>query len=250
MDKYQLRKEIAQLIDSIKEHSDNIGNRKRIPQLELELILSKIKKLYEKSIVFNYINQHQIEEWEEHEEPIIPAAIEEIKEVVNNKPIIDETMVGETKVPEELLINIPIEEAVETKEELKKEKEEQKNELASQEKLAIEVNTKISESGRLSLNDKLSKQVSDISLLSKLRKKPIDDIVKAIGINERYLFTKELFKGNSEAFMQHVKAINSLNTYEEAQLYLEKEIIHHFSWDANNPAVSEFLDLVQRRFIK
>lgn len=56
MDKKNVRKEIAALIDSIKQHSDNIGDNKHIPQLELELILSKIKSLYEKSIVFNYLN--------------------------------------------------------------------------------------------------------------------------------------------------------------------------------------------------
>ena len=56
MDKFKIRKEIATLINSIKEHSDNIGDSKHIPQLELELILTKIKNLYEKSIVFNYLN--------------------------------------------------------------------------------------------------------------------------------------------------------------------------------------------------
>ena len=56
MDKYKIRKEVAALINSIKEHSDNIGDSKHVSQLELELILSKIKSLYEKSIVFNYLN--------------------------------------------------------------------------------------------------------------------------------------------------------------------------------------------------
>jgi hypothetical protein len=56
MDKFKIRKEIAALIDSIKEHSDNIGDNKHIPQLELELILNKIKNLYERSIVFNHLN--------------------------------------------------------------------------------------------------------------------------------------------------------------------------------------------------
>ena len=56
MEKSRIRKEISDLINSIKEHSDNIGNKKNIPQLELELILSKIEKLYEKSIVFNYLH--------------------------------------------------------------------------------------------------------------------------------------------------------------------------------------------------
>lgn len=240
MDKYQLRREIAQLIDSIKEHSDNIGTRKRIPQLELELILSKIKKLYEKSIVFNYVNQHQLDEWEEHEEPIIPAAVKEEAELIQVLPVTEKT-----KTHEELIVNI---EEEKTKDKI--EVEEKSIEISSQEKVAIEVNTKIAEKGKLSLNDKLSKQVADVSLLSKLRKKPVEDLLKSIGINERYLFTKELFKGNSEAFMQHIKAVNNANTYEEAQHYLEKEVIPHFNWDVNNPAVSEFLDLVQRRFIK
>ena len=57
MDKNLIRKEIAVLIDSIKEHSDNIGNTKQISQLELEVILNKIEKLYEKSIIFNYLNK-------------------------------------------------------------------------------------------------------------------------------------------------------------------------------------------------
>lgn len=56
MNKYAVRKEIAALIDSIKTHSDTIGTRKQIPQIELELILHKIEKLYQKSIVFNYLN--------------------------------------------------------------------------------------------------------------------------------------------------------------------------------------------------
>lgn len=245
MNKYQLRKEIAELIDSIKEHSDSIGTRKRIPQLELELILSKIKKLYEKSIIFNYINQHHIEEWEEQEEPLIPQALEEVKVPKENSEEKNEAI---AKAPEELLISVQVEGRTVKNDDAKI--QDQEIEINTQENVALQVNTKISELGQLSLNDKLSKQVVDVSLLSKLRKKPIQDLVKSIGINERYLFTKELFKGNSEAFMLHVKAINSVKSYEEAQQYLEKEVIPHFNWDVNNPAVSEFLDLVQRRFIK
>ncbi len=56
MDKFKIRKEIAVLIDSIKEHSDSIGDNKHVPQLKLELIIRNIKDLYEKSIVFNYLN--------------------------------------------------------------------------------------------------------------------------------------------------------------------------------------------------
>jgi hypothetical protein len=53
MDNSKIRQEITTLINSIKEHYDTIGDKNRVPQLELNVILSKITKLYEKSIVFN-----------------------------------------------------------------------------------------------------------------------------------------------------------------------------------------------------
>jgi len=79
MDKFEIRKEIAALIDSIKEHSDSIGDNKHVPQLELELILNKIKNLYEKSIVFNYLNTIP-------EGAIGPAATTEKKEATKSEP--------------------------------------------------------------------------------------------------------------------------------------------------------------------
>lgn len=89
MNKNEIRKEIAALIDSIKQHSDEIGHHKRIPQIELELILSKIKRLYEKSIVFNYLNTLE-EAGEESQEvsvppyinPVEPAPVPDLKDAV------------------------------------------------------------------------------------------------------------------------------------------------------------------------
>jgi hypothetical protein len=55
MDIKTMRKEITELIDNIKQHSDELTDKEHIPQLELELIVSKIEKLYKKSIEFNYV---------------------------------------------------------------------------------------------------------------------------------------------------------------------------------------------------
>ena len=106
MSKYQVRKEIAELIDSIKEHSDNIGDIRYIPQLELESILHKIEKLYEKSIVFNYLNslpeetelEKPAETFSETEIVAVPEVkVEEKKEEV---VIIKEEKKPEIKAPE------------------------------------------------------------------------------------------------------------------------------------------------------
>jgi hypothetical protein len=60
LDKKAILKEIEVLIRSIKVHYDNIENEYRIPTIELELITSKIRKLHEKSIIYNHL--HYLEE--------------------------------------------------------------------------------------------------------------------------------------------------------------------------------------------
>jgi hypothetical protein len=54
MDIKQMRKEITELIDSIKEHSDDLTNRPHIPTLEFELILAKCEKLCKELVIFNH----------------------------------------------------------------------------------------------------------------------------------------------------------------------------------------------------
>ena len=52
MDKNTIRKEIITLVSSIKNQSDILANEKYPSQLDLELFLHKVEKLYQKSIVF------------------------------------------------------------------------------------------------------------------------------------------------------------------------------------------------------
>lgn len=57
----QLAKEMAGLIKNIEEHTGQLSSGERIPQLELEAIVSKIKSLYEKSVVLKYLHAHMDE---------------------------------------------------------------------------------------------------------------------------------------------------------------------------------------------
>ncbi|HEY6163219.1 MAG TPA: hypothetical protein VI112_18470 [Bacteroidia bacterium] len=54
MDIKQRRREITELIDSIKEHSDDLTDRPHIPTLEFELILAKVEKLFKELVLFNH----------------------------------------------------------------------------------------------------------------------------------------------------------------------------------------------------
>src|SRR5690606_27044962 len=55
MDTKRKRKEVAELIENIKEHSDRLMDHPSIPVLELNVILAKITKLYEKTAILKYL---------------------------------------------------------------------------------------------------------------------------------------------------------------------------------------------------
>ncbi|WP_026473691.1 hypothetical protein [Alkaliflexus imshenetskii] len=76
--------------------------------------------------------------------------------------------------------------------------------------------------------------------------KPIEDLRKAIGINDRFLYQRELFGGNADLFNQTIEQLNTMNNFDSAEGFL----LGNFNWDHNNQAVVAFKELVKRRFIK
>ena len=98
-----------------------------------------------------------------------------------------------------------------------------------------------------SLNDKL-KQNGSNELMNKLQDEPIRDLKKAIGINDRYLFINELFRGDETMYERSIKTINSFNIYPEAAYWIQREMKYKLGWDDNNDTVKHFNQLVKRRF--
>ena len=96
-----------------------------------------------------------------------------------------------------------------------------------------------------SLNDALRKQKPIQDLASAITETPVADIWSAIAINDRFLFTRELFGNDSESFKTTVSLLNSISSWEAAQKYLTD----HFSWDKSSPVSKDFLTVIRRRFI-
>ncbi len=74
---------------------------------------------------------------------------------------------------------------------------------------------------------------------------PVDDLNKAMGINDRFLYMRELFGGNKMAFDAAVETVNAATTYKQAYEYLRQT----FGWDESDATVEAFLKAVHRRFI-
>jgi hypothetical protein len=97
-----------------------------------------------------------------------------------------------------------------------------------------------------SLNDKLKTEKKE--LVSVLKEGPIKDLKKAIGINDRFLFLNELFRGDEPMYERSIKTINNFRIYPEAEYWIERELKVKLGWDENKPVVKHFCHLVQRRF--
>ncbi|MDR2064995.1 MAG: hypothetical protein LBP85_04730 [Prevotellaceae bacterium] len=74
---------------------------------------------------------------------------------------------------------------------------------------------------------------------------PIKDLNKGIGLNDKFLFAKELFGGNAQQFSKTVGIINGMNSIEDALEYIK----NNFLWKDSNPVVKHFITLVRRRFM-
>ncbi len=112
--------------------------------------------------------------------------------------------------------------------------------------LSHQIKGKNAESFSESWNDK-HKQVK-AELVEVLKETPIKDLRKAIGINDRFLFINDLFRGDEVMYERSIKTINSFNIFPEAEYWISRELKTKLGWDTELAVVIQFDQLVKRRF--
>jgi hypothetical protein len=108
-----------------------------------------------------------------------------------------------------------------------------------------EINDVIGNNGA-SLNDKLKGNV--VELAAALKEAPVRELKKAIGINDRYVFINELFRGDEPMYERSIKTINNFRILPEAEYWMERELKIKLGWDDNREITKHFYQLVRRRF--
>ena len=117
---------------------------------------------------------------------------------------------------------------------------------ASQAKASKEVNEVVVANGA-SLNESLKQESKEIG--HKLTESSaVKDLKKAIGINDRFLFINELFRGDEIMYERSIKTINAFSIYAEAQYWIERELKVKIGWNDTKTSTQEFYSLVKRRF--
>ena len=98
-----------------------------------------------------------------------------------------------------------------------------------------------------SLNDQLKQP--QLELGDSLQDVPIKDLKKAIGINDKFLFINELFRGDDVMYERSIKTINGFSIYPEAEYWIKRELKLKLGWNDRNEVVKQFDQLIKRRFL-
>lgn len=87
-------------------------------------------------------------------------------------------------------------------------------------------------------------------LVEKLSEQPIQDLRRAIALNDRLLYTRELFANDNQLFENTITFLNNCTHLEDAKAYLIEHCVHQFGWTDKKKVETAkgFIKLARRRF--
>lgn len=78
-----------------------------------------------------------------------------------------------------------------------------------------------------------------------LEKKNLSDIRKALSLNDRFRFRRDLFGGNEGKMNESIETLNHISSYEESIDYINKNL----HWKTDDVAASDFIKMIEKRFL-
>ena len=260
------RQKLADQIEGLLTKSEKVFTSEKLSNKWLESMLEETRELTSILTIYQFLHDIpedenlQIEfleladkEKESEKETEIPSYGDEImKEIdefdsevavdvkeVKDKPeiIIDEKI----EVVEDLEVNISEEEEITVKEEVfvKETLESEVEEVPTQD-------NPVQEEKGAEINDLIANK--EASLADKLRKKSIVKLADSIALNERFLYSNELFNGNMEAFKRALNELDHIASLEDAKRFIEVQLTQENNWNMDSEIVQGFIGLVERRF--
>lgn len=301
-----IKGEIKIIIDTLAEQYAVINQQSgKIPQIELDIVMANIRRLYERLCDLNKLNSADVKtiveeipeiiteivaepvenpiaepEIEPVIEPATEPAIEPIETVVEEK-IIEITFAEKEIIPEvikeEVVEATPLEVNLEkTKEIIFDIKDIQKEEIKAPEVIEEKIEPPVEivkpakygkkdgvdlfslaeketladkfKETQKSMHDKIANEKPDKTLADKIGKSTITNLKNAIGINDKFLFINELFKGDIQEYNKTIDKLNSFMKLEETTGLLE-ELKERYHWAEKPDAYQKLEDLLIRKFL-
>lgn len=220
------------------------------------------REVYERLIALRYvaIEREVKREDDEQEEaqpfrltPALPgqtSLIDAIEEVINGDDDKKDLNAEETPAdpePEEepVFVEAPAKPAKEAP------KEEQAPKVASEKAPAKEVKPTPKPVMPQSVSDKMraNTDAHGRTVADRLRQTPIEDLRKAIGLNQKFQFINDLFSGDSTRYNLLIDEVNSADSLKDALGLLAKADDRLNSPDEEDRVATTLVQLVERRFL-
>ncbi|MBN1650239.1 MAG: hypothetical protein JW857_02855 [Bacteroidales bacterium] len=237
--------EMEVVLNELNEQFENLStNEVRVPQIELDIIMATMRRLYEQMSELNKMKhlsgvdpvkaENSTEKTEPTEQKETQAEVQEIKA---DYAITD---TEERDVTKDFLKEIDEEKEKKTDAAAKKtpKPETQKPSLLLQFEDEI-----------FSVNDTLAKKGDDKSVVNKLSNTRIENLKSAIGINDKFYFINELFAGNSQAYEDVIYTLNNFKRFEESLQYIST-LKHRYDWDTDAEAYQKLIHFLERKFVE
>jgi len=86
------------------------------------------------------------------------------------------------------------------------------------------------------------------TVAAKLEHAPVADLHKAIALSQKFWFVAELFAGQREQYDKSIDALNNMAGLDEAQAYMEREVVGKLPKAPGDDVLATFMELLQRRY--
>jgi hypothetical protein len=201
--------------------------KEEISPVEKDLLLSYIRRLYELALLEKAPQKTNSSPKKKKKEP----KVEEVMDIVDEPKKVAKKQVKEEQV--EAPKDTPVDEITP-----KADTESQEEETQSP---SLHIPEEVSE---------LFTHKKAIELSEKLGESPIEDLNKAMGINEKIFTIQELFGGKQSFFDEAMKQLNSFSNFDDAKDYLIKNVAVINSWgeDRKKKKAENFIKLIRRRY--
>ena len=213
----------------------------KLSTIERDIILDKLAKAYE-NILTGRLVEVEIPKTQRCNDDIVMIQPEIRTETQKEKPIIL------TEEAKKVDIQIPLspKEIIVPKQEVVKEL---KPEVAPKHDIGEQTHGEVLgdkfQGKQKFRNEIIAEHTLKADMSTRLQNKPIGDLAKAIGINDKFLFIKELFEGDSARYSETISHLNSFSDLNDAIIFLQD----NFQWSETNEYAAKFIDLVRRKFI-
>jgi len=77
----------------------------------------------------------------------------------------------------------------------------------------------------------------------------IGELSESLALNQRFMFTKELFDGNADLLRHALKSIDEAGSFDRAVEMVNSRFVSELGWETDSEAVWEFMRLIYRKFL-